>query len=97
MVSMAKLWFLTLLLSTTGCASLWPWMYAAEVVEESQKPRRTIQTHKPLGPHISTRAITKREKGFDYNQDGYLQKEEILYFKRAQKVREQEKLLTGQK
>ncbi len=83
-------------------------MYASKVVEESS-PSETVQENyqsfnelqikreKKMKGNFLTRVIGRREKGFDYNQDGKISPEEREFFLKMRKTREQEKFLRGER
>ena len=89
------LWF-----QLAGCLALWPWSLSRAVVQtDEEEPAVRIKPPSPVGVSLRnyrTRAITPFEKQFDFNQDGVLQGEEMMYLKRAQLMRAQEKQLRGE-
>ncbi len=74
-------------------------MYASKVIEESSQGE-TVQKNyqeKKLKGNFVTRVIGRREKGFDYNQDGQIGPEERKFFLKMRQTRAQEKLLRGER
>lgn len=83
-------------------------MYAKKVVEESSQSEVVqedyqsfnalqVKREKKLKGNFITRVIGRREKGFDYNQDGKISPEERKFFLKMRQTREQEKILRGEK
>ena len=92
---------LILVFPNSGCLSLWPWGYSTTVVETADEvvARRHVAKTETLNlkRNYRTRAITPFEKQYDANQNGFLEGDELVYFRQAQMFRRQEKQLRGER
>lgn len=66
-------------------------MYGKRVIEEEEAQQE------PPKKNVIGRVFHRREKGFDYNQDGQISSEERKFFLKMRETREQEKILRGEK
>ena len=76
-------------------------MRAVSVIETEEEPVRqarpqALESRLPFR-NYRTRAFSDFEKQFDTNHNGFLEGEELIYYRQAKIFRKQEKQLRGEK